>query len=175
MSEQDSPGEPAYEFDLGPAAPSPGPSSDPDPTPPPEPNAEPTGEAPDIASQTTMALVAHLLGPGLSFLCCCCVLLWPVGPLIIWLMNKDKNKPFVEEQAKEALNFQLTILFIGLVVSLFNSILMWILSLMGWPWWLGSLPMIFVVLANIALGIMAALKVKDGESYRYPFCLRLIK
>ena len=44
-------------------------------------------------------MLAHLLGALLGFL----------GPLIIWLVKKDDH-PFVAEQSKEALNFQLTLL-----------------------------------------------------------------
>ena len=52
------------------------------------------------ADQRTMALAAHLLG----------IFTWFIGPLIIWLINKDDaSKAFVTDQAKEALNFQITI------------------------------------------------------------------
>ena len=49
--------------------------------------------------QKTMAMIAHLLG----------IVSWFVGPLIIWLINKDKaDQEFVIDQSKEALNFQIT-------------------------------------------------------------------
>ena len=48
----------------------------------------------------TLALLTHLSGIVLSF----------IVPLVIWLINKDKaDKPFLTDQAKEALNFQITI------------------------------------------------------------------
>ena len=57
-----------------------------------------TTDAP--ADQRTMALAAHLLG----------IFTWFIGALIIWLINKDDaSKAFVTDQAKEALNFQITV------------------------------------------------------------------
>src|SRR5689334_1430002 len=44
----------------------------------------------------TMAMLSHLLGIVLGF----------VGPLIIWLIKKDQS-PFVDDQGKESLNFQI--------------------------------------------------------------------
>jgi len=46
----------------------------------------------------TMAMLCHLLGILTAFL----------GPLIIWLVKKDQS-PFVDDQGKEALNFQITL------------------------------------------------------------------
>src|ERR1700761_2896163 len=55
-----------------------------------------TGPAPDKDS-VTMGMLCHLLGIPIGFL----------GPLIIWLVKKDTS-PFVDDQGKEALNFQIT-------------------------------------------------------------------
>src|SRR4051812_11305473 len=64
-----------------------------------------TGPAP-TPDDKTMAMLAHLLGIVTGF----------VGPLIIWLVKKDQS-PFVDDQGKEALNFQLTLLIGWLVAS----------------------------------------------------------
>src|SRR5215213_6480869 len=69
-----------------------------------------TGPEPDKDSKT-MAMLAHLLTIFTGFL----------GPLIIWLMKKDQS-PFVDDQGKEALNFQLTLL-IGYVIGIATSCL----------------------------------------------------
>jgi len=109
----------------------------------------------DVADdQKTMAMLAHILGIFTCF----------VGPLVIWLMNKDKpDAAFVNDQAKEALNFQIT-MAIGYFAS---GVLMMIL--------IGFCTYIAFALASLILSIMAATKAKEGEEYRYPFALRLIK
>ena len=112
----------------------------------------------------TMGLVAHLSA------------LVAIGPLIVWLLNKDKpEKSFVMRHALEALNFVITmwILVIGVfIVSTilgFIPILGWIVALI-----LG-LAMMAVGLGALVLVILAAVKANGGEEYRYPVSLRLIK
>ena len=90
------------------------------------------------------------------------VLFTMLGPLIIWL-SKGQSMPFVAEQAKESLNFQITVLLLGLAflvlaLVLIGFVLLWILGLV-----------------NLVLVIIAAVQVSDGKPYRYPFCLRLVK
>ena len=112
----------------------------------------PTGTAP--ADQRTMALVAHILG----------IFTWFIGPLIIWMINKDdSSKSFVTDQAKEALNFQITIT----IAMLISFVLMIVI--------IGGLLAPLVGLLNLVFCIIAAVKANNGEYYRYPFTLRLIK
>lgn len=103
------------------------------------------------ADEKNIAVLTHLGGIFFSF----------VPALIVWLLKKD-DSAFIGEQAREALNFQITIL-IACVVA-------WVLVfiLIG----LALLPLIY--LANLVLCIVAAVGVSRGESYRYPFALRLI-
>ncbi len=100
----------------------------------------------------TMAMLAHLLGIVTGF----------VGPLIIWLVKKDEDK-FVDDQAKEALNFQLTALILYVACSA-TSCLIIPLFIMAGAW-----------IAVLILSIMAGMKANEGEVYRYPVALRLIK
>ena len=119
-------------------------------TPPPP----PVGAAPVPTDQRTMALVAHLLG----------ILTWFIGPLIIWLINKDdSSKAFVTDQAKEALNFQITITIAMLVCIVLMIVI------------IGGLLAPLVGLLNLVFCIIAGVKANNGEYYRYPFTLRLIK
>ena len=83
-----------------------------------------------------------------------------IGPLVIWQMKKDL--PFVDEQGKEALNFQITV-SIATVVCIF---LMFIL--------IGFLLLPMLVIAAFILTLVAGLKANNGENYRYPIALRLI-
>ena len=144
-----------------------------------DPTDQPTGAAPTDDKQLTTATLTHLAGP----LCmlCCCPLLGPVVPLIIWMMQKGKDKPIVEAQAKEALNFQLTMLAVSLVAAVAGGILAGLLVAVGviseyLPLMITiGFPGFLVGLTNLVLAIMAAMKVKSGQEHRYPFCVRLIK
>ncbi len=115
-------------------------------------------ESQPTKDERTWAMLSHF-----SVLC---MFIFPFGnilaPLIIWLIKKDEM-PFVEDQAKEVLNFQIsmTIYFIGSIIL--------IIVLIGIP--------ILIVLGifNIIITIIAGIKANDGKSYRYPINLRLIK
>jgi uncharacterized Tic20 family protein len=119
--------------------------------------------------QRNWAVAAHLCGllwllgsGGLLFIPFGGLVLFTVlGPLIIW-QTKGQSMPFVAEQAKESLNFQITVLLLGLLFLLLALVLIGFLFL----WILG--------LVNLVLVIIAAVRVNDGLPYRYPFCLRLV-
>ena len=97
----------------------------------------PSGDAPQ--EDRTIALITHLSGIIAGF----------IVPLIIWLINKDKpEKSWLNEQAKEALNFQI---LIGVLINF-----------AAW-------------IACLVFSIIAGLAANKGEAYRYPFALRLIK
>ena len=103
------------------------------------------------ADEKNIAVITHLGGT-----------LFSVFPaLIVWLLKKE-DSPFVGEHAREALNFQITLL-IGYVIS---SILIYVL--------IGLLLAGILWLANIVLCVLAAIAASKGEEYRYPFTLRLI-
>jgi uncharacterized protein len=85
-----------------------------------------------------------------------------LGPLIIWQMKKNEL-PFVDDQGREALNFQIT-MAIAFVVC---CVLMLIL--------IGFLLAAIVGIVDIIYTIIAAIAANNGQTYRYPFNLRLIK
>ena len=91
-----------------------------------------------------------------------------LGPLIVWLIKKD-TMPFVADQGKEALNFQLTqtIVMLGCVLLAFFTC--------GFGGFL-SIP---VAIADgvflIVMSIIGGLNANNGMSYRYPLCWRMIK
>ena len=91
-----------------------------------------------------------------------------IGPLIIWLVKKD-TMPFVDDQAKEALNFNITLAIIGVVLLLLTLVTFGIGALLTVP--VG----ILVGIARRVFTISAAIMAIEGERYRYPFSLRLIK
>jgi uncharacterized protein len=125
----------------------------------------------DLSSdERNWAMAAHLCGllwllggPGLIFLPFGSLVLFTIlGPLIIW-RTKGQTMPFVAEQAKESLNFQITVFLLGLAFALLALLLIGFVFL----WLLG--------VANLVLVIIAAIQVSRGKPYRYPFCLRLVK
>ena len=83
-----------------------------------------------------------------------------VGPLVVWLLNRDD--PFVEQQAKEALNFNISFLLYGVVAAIS------IILLVG----LIALPVVLVTW--FVLVIVAAIKAGNGEDYQYPFTIRFV-
>lgn len=85
-----------------------------------------------------------------------------LGPLIIWQMKKNEM-PFVDDQGKEALNFQITI-FIAMVVCIVLTFVL-----------IGLLLIPIVGLAWLIFSIIAGIKANEGVAYRYPMTLRLIK
>lgn len=100
----------------------------------------------------TLAMLTHLSGIFFSI----------VVPLVVWLTCKD-TKPWLADQSKEALNFQITVL-IGYLIS---SVLMIVL--------IGFVLFLIVWAFSIILSIVAALRVSQGTAFRYPLTLRLIK
>jgi len=99
--------------------------------------------------ERSMAMLVHVLS----------IFFWILPGLIIYLVKKDESS-FVAAHAKEAMNFQLTltILYIVLLISLVGIILLWV------PYFI-----------QLALCIVATMKASDRKLYRYPFTIRLIK
>ena len=102
----------------------------------------------------------------LSHFSALCMFIFPFGnilaPLIIWLIKKEEMS-FVEDQAKEVLNFQISMT----IYLLISGILCFIL--IGIPFVIG------LGIFNVIITIIAGIKANDGKSYRYPINLRLIK
>jgi uncharacterized Tic20 family protein len=124
--------------------------------PPPDPGTPPPAPPTGSADDKTMALVAHI-GGGLT-----CI----VAPLIIWLMKKDLGG-FVSDQAKEALNFQISV---GLCL-----VALMILSMVPFVGCLTVIAIPIVGIGSLVLAIIAGLKANEGVAYRYPISLRLVK
>jgi uncharacterized Tic20 family protein len=93
---------------------------------------------------------------------------WFLGPLIIWLVKKD-TMPFVDDQAKEALNFNITVAIIFVILTILSVLTLGIgLAI--------ALPLMFIIgIAALVFIIIGAIKANEGKTYRYPFALRFIK
>jgi len=112
-----------------------------------------------------------------------------LGPLIFWLIWKDESK-FVDENGKEALNFNLSLwlyklvaiiiaglMFIGPILSMVASDepnpLSMILSIPGIWLFAGSFGLIGIY--RLVMVIIAAIKASNGEVFHYPLTIRIIK
>lgn len=103
------------------------------------------------SDQNQMAMIAHLLGIVTGF----------VGALIIYLVSKEKA--FVLEQSREALNFQITMLIAWIAAG--------VLSFVG----IGIILYPLISIVNIIYCIIAGMAANKGEHYKYPFAIRLVK
>jgi uncharacterized protein len=85
-----------------------------------------------------------------------------IAPLVIWLARRDQSA-FVAAQAKEALNFNISVVLgwivCGVLVFVFIGILLGVALGIAW----------------LAMTIIAAIKASEGIDYRYPISLRLVK
>lgn len=95
--------------------------------------------------------ITHLGGILFSF----------IPSLVVWLLKKNDSE-YIAAQAKEALNFQITLLLAQFVAYVLIFILVGFL-LLGLIW-----------VFNIVFCIIAAISSSKGEYYRYPLTLRLI-
>lgn len=91
-----------------------------------------------------------------------------IGPLVIWLVKKD-TMPFVADQGKEALNFNITVAIALVVLVLLSVMTLGIGLIIAIPLW------VVIGIGWLVLTIIAAIKANEGVPYRYPFALRLIK
>lgn len=122
-------------------------------TPPPPPPAAPQPQA--ALSESDERLYATLAQAG--------NIIFPlIAPLIVWLIFRERSR-FVDTEGKEALNFGI----LAVIVYIVSSILFVIL--------IGIFLWIAMVIVAVIFGIQAAIKNNKGESYRYPFSLRLVK
>lgn len=85
-----------------------------------------------------------------------------LGPLILWLIKKDEA-PFIDDQGKESLNFQITMTILGIGAGILIIVGIGILLLFA----IGIADLVFVIIASVAAN--------KGETYRYPFAFRLVK
>lgn len=131
------------------------------PNPPPSDTPSPSGMS--IADERTWALLAHLstftaFVTGIGIL---------AGPLLVWLFKRE-GSAFVDDQGKEALNFNITVVLVSLALCVFALITFGIGLIVAVPvgfmlflWW-------------FVLTIIAAISANNGTRYRYPLTLRLV-
>jgi uncharacterized Tic20 family protein len=86
-----------------------------------------------------------------------------LGPLGVWLFKRE-DMPFVDDQGKEAVNFQIVVSVIGVIF--------WIIP------WAGEYLLRLLLVADVAMSLYAATQANQGKKFRYPFLpdtLRMLK
>jgi uncharacterized Tic20 family protein len=116
-----------------------------------------TAAAPDKDART-WAMLCHLT--ALSGFC------FPfghvLGPLIVWAIKRESD-PFIDDQGKEALNFQLT-----MTIAIFVALVLVFVVI-------GFLLLAVLAVFNIVLIVMASVAANEGRAYRYPLTIRFFK
>ena len=85
-----------------------------------------------------------------------------IGPLIVWQLKKDLH-PFVDDQGKEALNFQVSVALASVLCFLLMVVV------------IGFALLALVSVVAIVLTEIAGIKANEGQAYRYPFSWRLLR
>ena len=106
-----------------------------------------------VRQDKTVAILVHIGSLFFSWL----------APLIVYLIKKGSDEEFTVHHAREALNFQLTLMVAYFMCFLLSFIL------------IGLFLIWFVMLANLILSITAAVKASNGVDYRYPLTIRFVK
>ncbi|HLV03124.1 DUF4870 domain-containing protein [uncultured Georgenia sp.] len=147
------PGQPPYQG---------GPYPPPSPGYPPHPGQGPYYRQPG-GDDRTIAVLAHL-SPLIAIVLSAGLLSF-LGPLIVWLIWKDRS-PLVRNAAASAFNFNMTVWLANVLA--FAVIFTVVLIPLSIVLWVGA----FV--AQLVLSIMGALAANRGEVYRYPLQVPLL-
>jgi uncharacterized Tic20 family protein len=129
-------------------------------------NEEPITQVPEVApvgDERTWAMLGHLSALS-AFITGFGAI---IGPLIVWLIKRD-TLPFAADQAKEALNFNITAALVGIALVVLTLITFGVGALLTVP--LG----LILCVAWLVLTIIGAINASNGTRYRYPLTLRLI-
>ena len=84
-----------------------------------------------------------------------------LGPLIIWLIKKDQYA-LVDDQGKEAINFQISVLLYFFISAVLCLVIV------------GFLMLIAVAVFDLVMTVIATIRANAGERYRYPMTIRFV-
>ena len=131
----------------------------------------PTGPPPPAAIVLTSEQRGWGTAAHLSAFAGAWVALAFLGPLVVYLLRKDDD-PFTAHHAREALNFNLTVLLVTVVGGLIGVI--FVVGTLGF----GALVLIPAAAAYglfwIVITIVAGVRAWDGGSYHYPLSIRFV-
>ncbi|MCU0547898.1 MAG: DUF4870 domain-containing protein [Leptolyngbya sp. Prado105] len=133
----------------------------------------------------------HLVGLFSIVLCAFLPIpfLGALPPYVVWRMGRDRHS-FIDEQGREAINFQ-----ISMTIYLLVAVILWIFlafttciaaisgvnaaqnalsALFSWILWAGLAIAVLFGLFMMAVIFFGAVKASRGQSYRYPFTIRFL-
>jgi uncharacterized Tic20 family protein len=84
-----------------------------------------------------------------------------IAPLVMWQMKKEEM-PFGSSQAKECLNFQISMTLYAIISGVLCLIL------------IGFVMLLALFIFDLIITIIAAIKSNEGIAYRYPLTIRFI-
>lgn len=84
------------------------------------------------------------------------------GPLLFWLLKRNEH-PLVDQNGKEAVNFQISMTIYAAISAVLVIVVIGILLLIA----LGIFWIVVVIIASI--------RANNGEAYRYPLTIRFIR
>ena len=85
-----------------------------------------------------------------------------LGPLIVWLAKRSDSTE-IDENGKESLNFQISMLIYNVIAGVLCLVL------------IGFIILAILHILNLVLVIIASIQTSEGKFYRYPMTIRLIK
>ena len=89
-------------------------------------------------------------------------------PLVIWLLKRTED-PYIDEQGRESLNFQMSMTLYNFIVGVAMAILwFFFLGFLLWPVWL------LILLVQVGGCIYGAIQANTGEEFQYPFTIRFL-
>ncbi|SFV28850.1 DUF4870 domain-containing protein [Thermoflavifilum thermophilum] len=113
-----------------------------------------------------------------------------IGVLVLWLLLR-KDDSFIDDQGKEAVNFQILVSLIFLVLGILGGALImrhlidftWRDGFLPgrWYWWrvadVGIWGILWKLanLFNFIFCVMAAIRAGQGIAYRYPLSVRIVR
>ncbi|MFV0564909.1 MAG: DUF4870 domain-containing protein [Flavobacteriaceae bacterium] len=118
-----------------------------------------------------------------------------IDPIILWISNKDKSE-FVDAHGKQAINFQISILLYTVIFWVLSIPVFVLISLNAinphgfFDFYLSkNLPssfissglitavglLLFKFVFEVAFIVLASLKARDGQPYKYPLTINFIK
>lgn len=125
---------------------------------------DPTFDAPS-QDVRKWAMVMHLAGlASLCFVPFASIL----APLVIWLIKREEH-PYLDDQGKQVLNFQISMWIYGLIAGVTIFVLKFIF--IGYLL-IPVIPLIFLL--QVGGSVWGALKANRGELVRYPAVIRFI-
>lgn len=105
----------------------------------------------------TIAAISVIASSGITFI------IPPLVALALWQI-KNKDSQFIDDHGKEALNFQISLVLLALLLIPITILTCGV----------GAVLYIGLPVLAIAGGVIGGIRASKGQFYRYPMCIRLV-